>query len=67
MKISLKLFLNSKLDLIGTVKFFKQLFRFQIQKGMNVLLWNQVKSKMEAYYSELVLVNKLKGRRRKKE
>ena len=63
----MKLFLNSKLDLIGTVKFFKQLFRFQIQKGMNVLLWHQVKSKMEAYYSELVLVNKLKGRRRKKE
>ena len=63
----MKLFLNSKLDLIGTVKFFQQLFRFQIQKGVNVLLWNQVKSKMEAYYSELVLVNKLKGRRRKKE
>ena len=63
----MKLFLNSKLDLIGTVKFFKHLFRFQIQKGVNVLLWNQVKSKMEAYYSELVLVNKLKGRRRKKE
>jgi hypothetical protein len=49
----IKLFVNSKLDLIWTVKFVKQLFRIQIQK---VLLWNQVKSRMEACYSELVLV-----------
>ena len=53
----IKLFLNSKLDLIRTVKFVKQLFRIQIQKGRKVLLWNQVKSKMEACYSELVLGN----------
>jgi hypothetical protein len=36
--------------------FVKQLFRIQIQKGGKVLLWNQVKSRMEAYYSELILV-----------
>ena len=48
-------FLNSKLDLTQTVKFVKQLFRIQIQKGGKVLLWNQVKSRIEAYYSELVL------------
>ena len=47
--------LNSKLDLIQTAKFVKQLFRIQIQKGGRVLLWNQVKSKMEACYSELVI------------
>ena len=35
--------------------FVKQLSRIQIQKGRKVLLWNQVKSKMEACYSELVL------------
>ena len=56
MIILIKLFLNSKLDLIQTVKFVKQLFRIQIQKGGNVLLWNQVKSRMEACYSELVLM-----------
>ena len=50
-----KFFLNSKLDLIQTAKFVKQLFRIQIQKGGKVLLWNQVKSKIEAYYFELVL------------
>ena len=55
MIILIKLFLNSKLDLIGTDKFVKQLFRIQIQKGRKVLLWNQVKSRMEACYSELVL------------
>ena len=54
MIILIKLFLNSKLDLIWTVKFVKQLFRIQIQKGRKVLLWNQVKSRMEACYSELV-------------
>ena len=54
--ILIKLFLNSKLDLIRTVKFVKQLFRIQIQKGGKVLLWNQVKSRMEACYSELVLL-----------
>ena len=50
----IKLFLNSKLDLIQTAKFVKQLFRIQIQKGRKVLLWNHVKSKM-ACYSEVVL------------
>ena len=55
MIILIKLFLNSKLDLIRTVKFVKQLFTIQIQKGGKVLLWNQVKSRMEACYSELVL------------
>ena len=55
MMILIKLLLNSKLDLIPTVKFVKQLFRIQIQKGGKVLLWNQVKSRMKACYSELVL------------
>ena len=53
----MKLFLNSKLDLIQTVKFVKQLFKIQIQTGVKVLLWNQVKSRMEACYSELILVD----------
>ena len=35
--------------------FVKQLFRIQIQKGGKVLLRNQVKSRMEACYSELIL------------
>ena len=61
MIILIKLFLNSKLDLIWTVKFVKQLFRIQIQKGGKVLLWNQVKSKMKACYSELVLDNDITG------
>jgi hypothetical protein len=52
--ILIKLFLNSK-DLIRTVKFVKQLFRIQIKKGKKVLLWNQVKSRMEACYSEFIL------------
>jgi hypothetical protein len=55
MMILIKLFLISELDLIRTVKFFKQKFRIQIKKGGKVLLWNQVKSRMEACYSELVL------------
>ena len=59
MIILIKIFLNSKLDLIRTVKFVKQLFRIQIQKGWKVLLWNQVKSRMEACYSELILGHKL--------
>ena len=54
--ILMKLFLNSRLGLIQTVKFVKQLFKIQIQTGGKVLLWNQVKSRMEACYSELVLV-----------
>ena len=29
--------------------------RIQIQKGRKVLLWNQVKSRIEACYSELIL------------
>jgi hypothetical protein len=33
----------------------KQLFRIQIQKDGKVLLWNQVKSRMEACYYELIL------------
>ena len=63
MTILIKLFLDSKLDLIGTVKFVKQLFRIQI--GEKVLLWNQSKSRMEACYSKLVLAeqfnNKIKA------
>jgi hypothetical protein len=55
MIILIKLFLNSKLDLIRPVKFVKQLFKIQIQKGKKVLFWNQVKSRTEACYSELVL------------
>ena len=55
MIIFIKLFLNSELDLIETVKFVKKLFRIQIQKGGKLLLWNQIKSRMEACYSELVL------------
>ena len=55
MIILIKLFLNSKLDLIGTVKFVKQMFRIQIQKGGKVLLWNQIKSRIKACYTELVL------------
>jgi hypothetical protein len=57
MIILIKLFLNSKLDLIQTVKFFKQLFTIQIKKGKKVLLWNQVKPRMEACYSELSIVS----------
>ena len=53
--ILVKLFLNSKLDLIQTVEFVKQLLRIQIRKVGKVLLWNQVKSRMNACYSELVL------------
>ena len=55
MIILIKLFLNSKLDLIRTAKFVNQLFRIQIKKGGKVLLLNQVKSKIEACYSGLVL------------
>ena len=36
--------------------FVKQLFRIQIQKSGKVLLWNQVKSRIEALYTELILV-----------
>ena len=32
-----------------------QLFRIHIKKGGKVLLWNQVKSRMEACYTELTL------------
>ena len=56
MIILMKLFLNSKLNLIQTVKFVKQLFRIQIQKGRKVFLCNEVKSRMEAYYYEMVLL-----------
>jgi hypothetical protein len=59
MIILIKLFQNSKLDLIRTVKFVKQLFRIQIQKGGKLLLLNQVKSRMEACYSELVLTKRI--------
>ena len=55
MIILIKLILNSKLDLIQTVKFVGQLFRIKIQKGGKVLLWTQVTSRMEACYSELIL------------
>ena len=59
MIILIKLFLNSKLDLIRTAKFVKQLFRIQIQKSGKILLWNQVKFRMEACYSELVLAKNI--------
>ena len=59
MIILIKLFLNSKLDMIQTDKFVKQ--QFGIQKGGKVLLWNQVKSRMEACYSELVLEKIITG------
>ena len=36
--------------------FVKQLFVIEIQKGGKVLLWNQVKSRVEVCYSELILV-----------
>ena len=57
MIILIKLFLNSKCDLIQTFTFVKQLFRIQIQKGGKVLLWNLEKSRMEGCYSKLVLIN----------
>ena len=57
MIILIKLFLNSKLDLIRAFKFVKQLFRIQIKKcGKYYVLWNQVKSRMEACYSEMVRI-----------
>ena len=43
--------------------FVKQLFRIQIQKGGKVLLWNQVKFRMEACYSELILTCKTDTKR----
>ena len=55
----MKLFLNSNIDLIRSVKFVKQLFRIQIEKGGKLLLCNQVKSRMEACYSELVLIHQI--------
>ena len=61
-----KLFLNSKLELIRTVKFVKQRFRIQILKGEKVLLWNKVKSRMEACYSELILKTILEYKIKKK-
>ena len=61
MIVLIKLLLNSKLiDLIGIVKFVKRLFRIQIQKDEKVLPWNQVKSRIEACYSEMVLAKSLK-------
>ena len=54
--ILIKVFLNSKLDLIQIVEFVKQMFR--IQKGGKVLLWDQLKCRMEACYSELILNSK---------
>ena len=56
MIILIKLFLSSKLDWIQTAKFIKQRLGIQIQKGRKVLLWNQVKCRMEACYSEMILV-----------
>ena len=47
---------NSKLDLIRNVKFVKHLFRIQNKKDGKQLLWNQVKSRIEPCYSELVLI-----------
>ena len=46
----------TEIALIKMAVFVKQLFRVQIQKGGKVLLWNQVKSRIGACYSELILV-----------
>ena len=51
----MKLFLNSKFNLIQTVKFVKQLFRIQVHKGGKYYFGDQVKYIIEACYSELVL------------
>ena len=58
------LVLNFDENFDQAVKFVKQLFRIQIQKGGKVLLWNQVKSRIEACYSELVLGLTLKTTQR---
>ena len=42
--------------------FVKELFRIQIQKDRKVLLWNQLKSRIEACYSERILSRFLLGR-----
>ena len=60
MIIWINFFLNSKLDLMFTAKIFKWLSKNQIQKGGNVLLWNQVKSRIEAFYFELLLAKNFK-------
>ena len=44
------------MDIQLSSDFVKQLFRIYIQKGRKVSLWNRVKSRMEACYSELILV-----------
>ena len=36
--------------------FVKKMLIIPIPKSEKILLWNQVKSRMEAYYSELILV-----------
>ena len=59
MIILIKSLLNSKPDLVQTVK---QLFRIQIQKGRKVLLRAQVKSRIQACYSGLVLESCSKNR-----
>ena len=63
MIILIKSFINSKLDLIQTVKFVKQLFRIQIQKGGKVLIWNQVKSRIEACYSKQTDLRKSRNKK----
>ena len=54
MIILIKLFLNSKLDLTWTVKFVKQLFKIQIQKGGKLLVWKQVKSKIHLFINKIL-------------
>ena len=41
--------------------FVKHMFRIHIEKGGKVLVWNQVKSRMEACYSKLISVTILKA------
>ena len=48
------------LPLIYQLVSVKELFRIQIQKGSKVFFWNQVKSRMEACYSELILLSNVK-------
>ena len=54
MIILIKLFLNSKLDLIRTVNLVKQLFRIQ-KKIEGTLFLNVVKSRKNAWHSDIIL------------
>jgi len=48
-------------NLSARSNFVKQLFRIQIQKGGKILPWSQVKSRIDACYSELILFRALNG------